>query len=438
MRAGSDTRQQGYISVPSETVFSFEQGRAYWLITSERITLDTGPNEGLSTPTNGAYRVTLAPGWNLVGNPFLFPVVWDSCFVDTLIMAEAESILVEPPVAWSTSGIYRFDSRILEPFDGYWVRNLDTLSHVLGVHPKEASYGRSGNPPPPAAAPANDTGPGTYDWLVEIVASCGETMDRGNVVGVTRGADAGWDKRDRSEPPMSPGKAISLYFPHQSWGLRRGCYTSDIRGAYVELDGGMTGGHLFENSAWGHSWYFDVAKSFSNEPAGDEVLLELDGMENVPALVNIYLIDRKLARVIDPRETKEQYRFTQGERFVSVSECDARFVLVVGSEEFLEKHKYLLPGPPEKTALYQNYPNPFNPATVIRYDLAAAAKIDLRVYDVTGALVRVLEDTRRGPGRYEASWDGRDDNGTPVSSGVYFYRLTAGYSVMTRKMLLLK
>ena len=62
----------------------------------------------------------------------------------------------------------------------------------------------------------------------------------------------------------------------------------------------------------------------------------------------------------------------------------------------------------------------------------------LRVYDVAGHLVRTLVDAQRSPGTYEARWDGRDERGRGVASGVYFYRLRAGDFSQTRRMVLLK
>jgi hypothetical protein len=93
---------------------------------------------------------------------------------------------------------------------------------------------------------------------------------------------------------------------------------------------------------------------------------------------------------------------------------------------------------PREFALRPNYPNPFNPATTIRYDLAARARVELRVYDVRGALVRTLVDEERAAGGYSIEWDGRDDRGVSVSSGVYFYKITAGSFSDVRKMTLVK
>ncbi|MDH4038739.1 MAG: PA14 domain-containing protein, partial [Candidatus Krumholzibacteria bacterium] len=100
-----------------------------------------------------------------------------------------------------------------------------------------------------------------------------------------------------------------------------------------------------------------------------------------------------------------------------------------------------VPPGPAAYALHQNHPNPFNPQTSIRYDVPASAgrvAVRLAVYDVRGQLVRVLEDGARDPGAHVVTWDGRDTRGTQVTSGIYFYRLTAGDFRESRRMVLLK
>jgi hypothetical protein len=93
---------------------------------------------------------------------------------------------------------------------------------------------------------------------------------------------------------------------------------------------------------------------------------------------------------------------------------------------------------PAVTALHQNVPNPFNPTTTIAFDLASAGHVQLRVYDVTGKLVRTLLDTWRPAGRYAETWTGLDATGAKVASGVYFSRLDSEGFVATRKMVLLQ
>jgi len=97
------------------------------------------------------------------------------------------------------------------------------------------------------------------------------------------------------------------------------------------------------------------------------------------------------------------------------------------------------PQVPRDFELEQNFPNPFNPETTIRFHVGPRpALAKLVIYNVLGQEVRVLADRQFEPGMHELHWDGRDRNGSPVGSGVYFYRLSAGATAEVRKMVLLK
>ncbi|HSG29038.1 MAG TPA: FlgD immunoglobulin-like domain containing protein, partial [Candidatus Krumholzibacterium sp.] len=89
-------------------------------------------------------------------------------------------------------------------------------------------------------------------------------------------------------------------------------------------------------------------------------------------------------------------------------------------------------------ALDANYPNPFNPNTVIRYSLRNSTDVSLSIYDVRGALVKTLVRGSQDAGRYSVGWDGTNDIGHKVSSGVYFYRIKTAEFTDTRKMVLLR
>lgn len=97
---------------------------------------------------------------------------------------------------------------------------------------------------------------------------------------------------------------------------------------------------------------------------------------------------------------------------------------------------------PEAFALAQNYPNPFNPTTRIVYEIprhrTEGVRVQLRVYNLLGELVRTLVDEPKQPGRYVATWDGRDERGAPVSSGIYIYQMVAGSFKAARRLVLLR
>lgn len=93
---------------------------------------------------------------------------------------------------------------------------------------------------------------------------------------------------------------------------------------------------------------------------------------------------------------------------------------------------------PETVSLAQNVPNPFNPTTTISFRISEASNVELSIFNVIGQEVRSLDNSFRNPGSYSVVWDGKDNSGRMVNSGVYFYRLRAGSHSMTRKLMMLK
>jgi hypothetical protein len=88
--------------------------------------------------------------------------------------------------------------------------------------------------------------------------------------------------------------------------------------------------------------------------------------------------------------------------------------------------------------LSQNYPNPFNPSTTIMVDISQRANVRLVVYNVIGQEVSTLMDGEYNGGKYAVTWNGRDDDGFFVATGVYLYKLEVGNFTATKKMLMLK
>lgn len=91
---------------------------------------------------------------------------------------------------------------------------------------------------------------------------------------------------------------------------------------------------------------------------------------------------------------------------------------------------------PQEFEAYQNYPNPFNPTTIIRFGLPEERQVNLTIYSITGEKVVTLIDNPVQSGYHEVLWDGRNQNGTAVSSGIYVYMLQAGNDKVFKKMML--
>ncbi|NUM69221.1 MAG: T9SS type A sorting domain-containing protein [Ignavibacteriaceae bacterium] len=93
---------------------------------------------------------------------------------------------------------------------------------------------------------------------------------------------------------------------------------------------------------------------------------------------------------------------------------------------------------PSLFRLQQNYPNPFNPSTTIEYSVSVPGLTELKIYDISGQLIKTLVSEFREAGDYSVNWNGTDNYGGKVPSGIYFYRMNNGDNSTSRKMILLK
>jgi hypothetical protein len=130
-----------------------------------------------------------------------------------------------------------------------------------------------------------------------------------------------------------------------------------------------------------------------------------------------------------PSDSTEVYTNLTPNHILIVTEGQGLVVVDVAAEHPLQ---------PASFKLHANYPNPFNPSTVIGYRLSVGSEITLRIFNVLGQEVRTLVSGQRSAGQHSVTWDGRDNAGRTVASGVYLYRLKADGFVQSRKMMLLK
>ena len=205
-------------------------------------------------------------------------------------------------------------------------------------------------------------------------------------------------------------------------------YAAATTGCFVSADGGRTWRRVLEprTGSWrtarlrGHpadadALYLAADRELYHSPDRGATWRALDpGYPGVPWFSDV---------AVDPSDPSTLYVATRAGLFTLRSRPTA-----VTAEAAV----------PRTTELMSSYPNPFNPSTVIPFRLGAAEWVRIDIYNLLGQRVRRLLDEPRAPGLHRISWSGTDDRGSPISSGVYFYRLTSAEVTETRRCMLVR
>ena len=380
--------RQGVREGPAD--ITIDPGRGYWLIVAEGTNLSTGPATSIST--DEAFRIPLHEGWNLVANPFNFPISINQVSTESGKTLDIRTFIGE----WAPF------SSAMEPFDGYAVVTEDQAADVLVIDPiasgassKELESIRPADP--------------SFAWSLRIAASSPSGRDADNVAAVVEGASKGFDRFDRPEPP-SVGNFLSLAFPHGDWGKPLHDFAVDVRPEEEE----------------GYDWRFLI-----RSPRTEEAEIRIAGGDGVPSHLRIVLIDELLNIRRDLRDDPA-YSFT-----TAGPDGSRAFYLLVGSDDYVAAKTEELG--PVAFELSQNFPNPFSGVTTIRYGIEKPSVVTLTIYDLLGRQVATLiRSEDREAGYHAVVWDGRDGGGAQVASGVYFYVLRANERTAIGKMSLVR
>jgi photosystem II stability/assembly factor-like uncharacterized protein len=366
-------------------------GKAFWLLVKDAgKIIDTGA--GKSNVTSRRYAIHMHPAWNFVANPFNFP-----------IPAKNISLKSGKPVdlrtytgSWNDPNTNPVSTFV--PFEGYAVFNELSSVDTLLVNPDLSASSTSFSK---QAASRTES----YLWAIRILAQCQEARDVDNAAAIIAGASKNFDASDRPEPPVI-GEYVSVSFPHRDWAPPTPSYCIDARPEFAR----------------GEIWEFEVTTNIR-----DKVHLTFDGLEQVPNQFAIWVVDEALNVSQNLRE-KNQYA-------VVGTNQSKRLKLVVGRQDFVSEQLGKVNVIPAAYELSQNFPNPFNPATAIRFGLPQAERVTLKVYNLLGEeVVTPINNEPKEAGYHVVIWDGRNQAGRPVASGMYIYRLHAGSVVMTKKM----
>ncbi len=368
--------------------FKLSAGRAFWVINKGPLQINTAAP---SAPLQSCQFVSipLHPGWNLIANPFTTSMPWP--------VVQSANGLTEP--LHSFNGIFSTPSSF-DPYLGYYFFNATNLSAL------DIPYSSSS-----AASVAINVDPAL--WRVNVTLTSGEFVDKITSFGVSNTASSELDPLDFRKPrTLAATPTVSFHRP--TWDARYSAFATDIRPEIAESE----------------SWEFEVRAT-----AQEAARLTFSGMGKIPASYEVYLIDEGRAGTINLRQDSLYY-FTPA---VEIS----KFNVVVGKKDVVQEQLNAV-ALPKEFALGHNYPNPlrtsaFNSATTIPVAVPIPSETKLVIYNILGRKMKTIYSGTLPPGRYWFDWEGKDEAGNPVATGVYLYRLTASTSVaLMGKMLVIR
>ncbi len=392
-------RWQGdsYLEFPQLEV-GLNPGNAFWLITANGRVFDIDSVQSVSPQS--PYNLSINPGWNQIGNPFPFSVSWDSIGIALPLQKKSNSTYaLERPVYYNGTE-YQYNVKTLMPWEGYFVYNSDVYSYLVSIPPVESGdslgLAETGFPFDPA-----------NEYYLQVIARIPGTQfrDAQNYLGLLKEASQERDSRDFSEAPS---------------------LTDDLRLSIVEGKKRYAG-NFKPISQDGQYWDLEL----SGQHASDGVTVDLIENGKLPAASRLYVYDQDEHKFLPANTTSFIIRLS--------TEFSVRHLrILVGTSEFAQKFTQGTTLTPDDYFLAQNYPNPFNSETMILYGIARTEKITLVIYDVLGRKIRNLVNEEQEKGRHRIFWDGKDDKGLPLASGIYVCRIKTTSYAASRKLLLIK
>lgn len=365
---------------------SFTPGTAFWLVTRTGGGFDI--ENGRSVSSIAPQAVALDTGWNQIASPYAFPIEWGDLIA---------SVNVSPAYYYDGVSPYQLNITILQPWEGYFVENRTGEAIVISVPPVEALPGTQ-----KAGSLTELSG---RDLVVQLsAASSSDLRDVYNYVGFKEQATAGDDRLDLHEPPPI--------------------------GDYVQLsiaDGKWFAANFKPPSADGEAWDIVTRSTLPQQ----DLIVRLEQHGVLPAGFKIFVLDKDESVPLSLQDGAFSVRTREALSVRSLK-------LIIGTEAFAESQSGGIPLVPLAYALDQNFPNPFNPSTTIRYQLSKRSRVRLEVFNVVGQLVKTLVDAEQVTGVHTVRWDGMNESGVPVASGMYVYRLRAGTFIASRKAMLLR
>jgi hypothetical protein len=319
---------------------------------------------------------------------------------------------VDGPVAYRDSAYTPSDR--LRPWNGYFVFSAE--ADTLRIPPVGPDAPTPSTAPPQTTAGAPDTATSRYELRVEALGASGRAA---TTLALRRDARTGRDRHDRAQPPpLRAGPRLGALVPIGDRSVPHAYSARPLRTGSNQGPAG-TGQH----------WTLRLRRPADSGPDDETrpLTLRLTARGERPAGWRRYVLDLSrdtriadgAALSLDPGETR-------------------RLKVIVGTETYAEQASEDVSLASLDTGLRGSYPNPFTDRATIEYVLGERQDVTIQIYNVLGQRVRTLVEGPTAAGVHRVDWNGQNRYGTPVGSGVYFYRLQAGDTTETRKMVLVR
>ncbi|MFC1553440.1 T9SS type A sorting domain-containing protein [candidate division KSB1 bacterium] len=396
--------------IPTELV----NGTGYILYGFDPVTVDISGLEESADITH-TLSLTNDNGWHLLGNPFAAEIDWTSDVIFD------DSYVDDTFYKWTSSGYSWYPggglNGTIESWQGFWVHtNRDNETFTI-EYPGLSKRSAEKQP--------------DFDWRINLSAESGDSKDIYNYLGTAGWGNSTYDESDIYELVPLDDEFITLYFPHTDWDINPGNFTQDIR----------------QSDSENLTWSFNIETNIK-----DEVNLKWNIPEDIKAEFDISLIDANTGTSIDMIKQNEYAYISEAEirkktvndPVFSANPTDLSKKL---SAEGVNKRTFTITvkktdsdrsNIPDTYFLDQNYPNPFNPVTNIKYGIPETGFVSLHIFNSVGQKIRTLVSAEKTSGTYTVMWDGCDNLGLEVSTGVYFYRIVSGEYTDTKKLLLIR
>jgi len=362
-----------YVELTEKNIFDVPAGYGFWVISSKEREINF--NNILTNLTNVDFKIKLMPGWNQIGNPFMFPID-----IKNVIIPKGKNV---ETIFWKWNGKnYEIESLTLQPFEGYFIINNEETPVDISIKPIISNLTQISN----NISDLHDLSKGKIDFILK------DESEASDIITIQNHSQ---QLKNISKPPI---------FPYSNIDMR----ITDNNGEYA----------LFNKDI--STQDASIVISLNNLKKNNNYSLLYSKSGNLPENISVTIIDLL---------SGETHRINENEIKFKAESTNKLFKILIKNKDTKEENLNKI----SEYKLLQNYPNPFNPTTKIDYHLKKDEHVKLIVYNQIGQEVATLVDSYQKTGKHSIIW-----NAEKNPSGVYYYILYTGNCTITRKMILLK